>query len=364
MSIVHIDNIGTFTYNYKINSDKKINIIASALFRTSPEKNIEQYTVNLLNYSKIKQIKDQKFVFRLYYDNSILNDEYIKKIYPILNKNCQLVHYDCPLFKNEHGLHDGTFGSLMRFLPFHDFPENDVDKCFICDVDDTVSICEKRLIILLEIQNKYKVDLVYLFWIFFDLPYVVNDNDRILANFLTRQKIPIKFLIHYINVTINELFEKFDQLKKIIDNPHKKYRHKFFYGVDELYLELYVKVFIDKQKIKYARHISYWLIGLYPLLLSIFKCEIKMRDINLKNVVDSVNKKFKTSYTGLYNFILFFKNYDWYRKTNMYKQYEYFHKKVLKLYNKNPSLKQPKHYNKFKKMSKFIDDTNNIEIFN
>ena len=189
MSVVKIKDLGTFTYNYKIDLNKKFNIISAVLFKSAKVRNFSRYIESLLKFGEIKYIANKSFIFRLYYDDSILDDEYIKKIYPLLNKNYQLVHYDCPAFKDQDGLHDGTFGTLIRFLPFHDFPENDSNICFIWDVDFEISKHEKHLDILLNIQKKYNLDLVYLFRIWYDPPHIINDNDKMIANILIRKKI-------------------------------------------------------------------------------------------------------------------------------------------------------------------------------
>jgi hypothetical protein len=86
--------------------------------------------------------------------------------------------------------------------------------------------------------------------------------------------------------------------------------------------------------------------------------------IEFEKIITLINKKFKTKYSDLNNFIELFEKYDWKKITNMHKQYLYFHKKIIKLYNQNSDLEKFKRYKCFKKINKFIDDTNKIEIIN
>ena len=250
MSIVEIENLGTFTYNYKINTNKKFNVISAALFKSNQVSNFLRYTKNLLKYKNMKLVLNKKFIFRLYYDDSVLQDKYIKKIFPFLNKNYQLIHYNCPNFKNEDGKHNGTFGTLMRFLPFHDFPENDVDYCYVTDVDGNVEKKDKYLNLFMKLIDGNKLNLIYTYWVCHKPSHNINQNDFILGQvFLIRQKIPLQFLVHYVNKIVGILFQKFETLQdKIIKKTNKKYHHKFFYGIDEIYMELYLKKYFDEKK--------------------------------------------------------------------------------------------------------------------
>ena len=367
MSVVKIKDLGTFTYNYKIDPYKKYNVISAVLFKSAKVRDFSLYTKNLSNFAKIKHVIDKSFVFRLYYDNSIIDDEYVKKIFSFLNTNYQLVHYDCPAFKDDDGLHNGTFGTLIRFLPFHDFPENDVDNCFVCDVDDIHGKFsqEKTLNEYLNVLNKYHLKLVFSTWACLDSLHNLDKNNFIRANFLIIQKIPINCLLYFINTEINILFEKYDRLKEnMTKQTLRKYKHKFFYGIDEVYLELFVKPYFDKYKLKFGRIISIFELWFYNKLLRIFAVKNNDLQLKFKKIVLSINKKFGTNYNNLNDFIGIFKKIDWKRNTNMHKQYEYFHKKVLKLYIKYPDLERVNEYACFKEINTIIDDTNKIEIIN
>ena len=372
MSIIKINNLGTFTYNYIIDPNIKFNIISCSLFKSNKNCDFSRYTKNLLKFKNLKLI--EKFIFRIYYDDSILEDNYIKNIFPILNKNYQLVHYDCPAFKT-NGEHDGMFGTLMRYMPFHDFPENDVNMCQITELDDDFKSTELYLNLNIKTFIKYKLNLLYTYWYCHRPAHNINIDNTILGGrFLIKIKIPLEFLIHYVNKIVNKLLITYEKLKEIKKKQKKnkpkyrnKYRNKFFYGVDEIYTELYLKSYIDENKIRYGRKVKYSFRSFYGLLINMFSDSVNKNNelkLKLEKIINSINKKFDTKYNNLYDFINIFKDYDWTRKTNMHKQYEFFHKKVIKLYEKNPDLEKINKYKCFLRIPKFFDDTNNLEIIN
>ena len=366
MSIVQIDNLGTFKYNYIINPNEKYNVISACLFKAKDVSNFSRYITNLLKFKDFEIFKNKNFVFRLYYDDSILEDKYIKKMFSQLNKHYQLIHYDCPQFKNKDGRHNGVFGMLMRFLPFHDFPENDVNWCYITDLDGSSDSIEYKLNFLWKSVSKYKIDFLYTYWYCHSTSHGISQDNYILGNrFLIKSKIPVEHLVSYVNNFVDNIFDVYKNLRDNINiQKDKKYHHKFFYGIDEIYLELIVIMYIKKNKIKYGRYVSYHFISLDELLKSLFR-KVDENNSSFIKIINSINKKYNTNYKNINDFFDFFKDYDWYRKTNMYKQYEFFHKKAIKLYDKEPTLEKSKRFDScFRKIPKFLDKTNIIEIFN
>ena len=366
MSIINIENLGTLTYNYKIDVNKKYNVISACLFKAYDVSDFSRYTGNLLKFKNLEAIKNKEYVFRLYYDDSILQDNYIKKIWSQLNKYYQLVKYDCPNFKNLDGRHNGFFGSLLRYLPFHNFENNDVNWCFVTDVDGDIKRIEQKFLYYNKITKKYNLQCMYFYRFCAFSTHVININNAMLGGIILMTiKLPINIFISYITDFVDKIFNVYPLLKRKINIETKqKYHHKFFYGVDEIYLELNVVSYLKIHKIHYGQEIRYsFSYNLYKLLKKFF-ADININDENYNKIILSINKKFNTNYNTLNDFLDFFKNYDYKRETNMYKQYEYFHKKVIKLYNKKKNLTKFPEFDCFIRINKFIDDTNNIQIFN
>ncbi len=254
----------------------------------------------------------------------------------------------------------------MRYLPFHDFENNDTKKVFITDLDGDIERIENKFMNYNKYTKKYRLQCMYHYRICNNVSHLINMNNSILGGaFLITIKLPIINFISYITDFVDKIFDIYPTLKnKISSQTKKKYKHKFFYGIDEIYLELIVVSYLKINKIRYGKELKYGSkISLYDLLKNNF-ANIDINDVYYNKIIISINKKFNTNYNTLNDFIDFFKKIDYKRETNMYKQYEYFYKKVIKLYNENPNLIKFPKFKCFEKMNKIIDDTNNIEIFN
>ena len=57
MSIVQIDNLGTFKYNYIINPNEKYNVISACLFKAKDVSNFSRYITNLLKFKDFEIFK-------------------------------------------------------------------------------------------------------------------------------------------------------------------------------------------------------------------------------------------------------------------------------------------------------------------
>ena len=232
--------------------------------------------------------------------------------------------------------------------------------------DGSSDSIEYKLNFLWKSVSKYKIDFLYTYWYCHSTSHGISQDNYILGNrFLIKSKIPVEHLVSYVNNFVDNIFDVYKNLRDNINiQKDKKYHHKFFYGIDEIYLELIVIMYIKKNKIKYGRYVSYHFISLDELLKSLFR-KVDENNSSFIKIINSINKKYNTNYKNINDFFDFFKDYDWYRKTNMYKQYEFFHKKAIKLYDKEPTLEKSKRFDScFRKIPKFLDKTNIIEIFN
>ena len=100
MSVVKIDKLCTFKYNYEINSVTKYNIISIIFFKLKNSyKTLDKYLIgiNLIinNYKKYFP----NFKIRLYYDSVNNIPEFIKIKNKMNKMNEQLVHISCDEYK-------------------------------------------------------------------------------------------------------------------------------------------------------------------------------------------------------------------------------------------------------------------------
>ena len=136
MSLIKIDKIGNFTYNYKI-TNKKFNIICISLFKMKNSyREFKIYTDGILEIFKHYKKYFPDFILRIYFDDSVVDNKEFIKLYNILNKNNQqLIHFDCPKFKLDKKYHRGIFGMMIRFLPYFYFKNNDTNISLVLDAE-------------------------------------------------------------------------------------------------------------------------------------------------------------------------------------------------------------------------------------
>jgi len=111
----------------------KKNIIVTSLFKMSSGgyKNFNKYLDGIKILSDVA--KKYNMSVRIFIDHTIHDDNIIMKY---LNKfnNITLILYKCNSFLvNKH--HVGVFGTLVRFFPLFDFPNNDSNIVLLADAD-------------------------------------------------------------------------------------------------------------------------------------------------------------------------------------------------------------------------------------
>ena len=135
MTIIEIEKI-------KESPLKNYDILYSVSFfrmKKAYAKNTLKYYRGLqLHLNYFDRYKEENFIYRIYYDDSLKDDKGWNKLFKEFLKRdyIELFKYHSEtLFKN--GVHDGTFGTFVRFLPMFDNKKDKKWKIFGClDVDD------------------------------------------------------------------------------------------------------------------------------------------------------------------------------------------------------------------------------------
>ena len=238
----------------ELNHKKKYDCcISVSLFKmkNGGYKRVEIYVNMFLAWSKF--IPKSSFI-RLYIDESAL---FISNFEKILEANIPLEIY---LFKDERFLledgihHDGTFGSMARYLAFFD-KDLDVDYIWTTDMDQIKIDIRAHY---LTAMKKNEVDVLYRSeacyanaWIPSEVDYpIINDRLILSKNIKVSKRIFDKFL--------TDVYEgKYTELKENILKQRKRLQgqviHHFPYGFDEYY----TNNILYKQLIKYTRMIYY-----------------------------------------------------------------------------------------------------------
>ena len=151
--------------------------ISVSLFKMSdPYRNFNKYVTRFLEW--VYTIPPNMFV-RLYTDEASLMS---KEFQIIVNKeinHLEIFIYDYPEFRSRasksYGFHDGTFGTLMRFLPLWDkdlWNKYKIDYVWISDVDIYPSFLNTDI---LDMMKKEKAKVAYYSKACYDKPWVPDD---------------------------------------------------------------------------------------------------------------------------------------------------------------------------------------------
>ena len=266
----------TFYNEYK-NPDHDYNIISCTLFRMKDGyKNEYKYYDGLKIFVDNFQKIFPDFYFRLYYDDSVLDYETPKKINntkklwtPLFdkmkkNKKIQLVKYEMKDFKIDKLHHNGVIGTMTRFYPMFDIPENKNIKCVIIADIDVTNYVLQMLKLNYNKMIKAKVDFFYLTRNCYELQdrfqiltKIFNIKFPILAGtILSKIKFPLNLIDDFFYCVVNNTDNKCDYYKIFntleMSNIYKRKEkiNEIKYGIDELFT-LLLKKYLYKNKIKH-----------------------------------------------------------------------------------------------------------------
>ena len=238
--------------------NKKINIISTCLFKLKESyKNFNLYLYRSKNVKLLAQ--KLNFYILLFIDDTIYNDKniYKKLISNIGSKKTIIIKYNCNKFKDDEGLHRGTFGTLIRFFPMFDFPGNKFGTVIIVDIDYVKPKLYKDdnyYYTMLKLLNDNKLDFIGRShsnlllddkWISLKPAYTNKDNISFIANSLfSTKKFDHNLIVNYLNDLLNENSKLYLDVK---EHTHKKYLDTVFkYGVDEYFLNHILYPYLKK----------------------------------------------------------------------------------------------------------------------
>lgn len=196
-------------------------------------KNILTYIRMFLDWSK--HIPKSCFI-RMYIDESVFE---IPDFSKILEANIPLEIY---LFKDKRFLdednihHDGTFGSMARYLAFFD-KDLDVDYIWTTDMDQMKTDVRSHY---LTTMKKNNVDVLYRseacyarYWVPKEIDYPIINDRIILSKNVNVSKYKFdKFLKDVLDGKFEDLKMKIEAIRKKVASQHINY---FTYGFDEYY---------------------------------------------------------------------------------------------------------------------------------
>lgn len=266
------NNICEFKPLFNIDYSKKKDIISCSFFKmlNSGYKDFNIYIdglVKLYNYIQHLNTKGYKYHLRIFIDLSIYDDKYIMDKIKNLQK-IEIVVYSCPSYQelSDSKYHIGLFGTMVRFFPMFDFPNNDARYVIISDIDDIV--LKTTNVAIKEMQKANQINSVYFLKIGnlgknvkYNYPSIYKDvitiysiaqsivsfkriNSKIITNFIIETKNTKKYLSYYYEI----------QKKHIGKELEKKYKNaqSFIYGIDEYFINKTLTEYMIDNKIPIA----------------------------------------------------------------------------------------------------------------
>ena len=206
--------------------------ISCSLFKTKESyRNFEKYTNMFMKW--FKNLPDN-FYIKLFIDENVLNDEHFVKIFDKRYKNLEIVLFDFPYFKNCENYHDGTFGTIARFLPLFNISKisNSAKYLWISDLDLPYYSIKSKYI---NEMKKMDIKVSYFSKACYDEPWIdSNEIDYPIVN--------SRIIIHksLCGQRFKHLFESF--IDDIISNKYNTFKNDLI-----LYLQKYKNKYIDFQ---------------------------------------------------------------------------------------------------------------------
>ncbi len=278
------------------------------------------------------------FYLRIYYDSSVTDNyeekhkNYTLQLWQPLfremkkNKYIQLVKYDIPKWRKNKTYHEGLIGTMVRFFPLFDIPENkNIQDVLIFDIDINIMELEfnKKYYDILNknanIQVLYRIyGCYYIGYRFNSMKEYFDTQYAIIADaFFSKIKFPVSLFNDFIKCVDNNCsyflnfinyFKKYPS--RNIPKTNTLGNTKFIYGIDELFL-LSIKKYIQDNNIPHIIIILREIINLIRLLKTNYEDKIIDKEIfekqvkfllgnkydNNKNIMANYDKLYDMSYT-------------------------------------------------------------------
>jgi len=252
-------------YEFDNKNKKKVVSVCFFKIRTGSYKNFDKYLngIKILHKKIINETPD--FFLKIFIDYSIYSDNNIMKILRKMDR-VELVLYSCSNFCVSK-YHFGTIGTLIRFFPLFNLPNNDTSHVIISDIDVTdkdvpfwyydkfINLYDKKLI------NK-------LYLIVSGRPEHIDDLNTKYIFGKGNKKIVIPYVLADRVIGINKLdFKSLEQFfNKILKNKNIKYSTYYSqlkynknkcdgnicFGIDEYYLNKVLLLNIYRNQIPFG----------------------------------------------------------------------------------------------------------------
>lgn len=230
-----------------------VDVIATSLFKMeSGYKDFNKYTEHLESTKKTLNNVFPNSVIALFIDDSIKNDDDLyDKIKKLEGKKFVIIEYSCEKFRNKKIGHIELFGTLMRMLPFFDFPGNKTKSVASIDADMTDKeihdfIRGYKIFKKLKTDYHYNTNILYSIFTKWSLE---KDYDILAGKQFCRIKFPINILLEFLECVKSKTCDDYSIIRDKLN--YTKYT-VYPYGIDEYFLNYKLLPYMKQNNIKYS----------------------------------------------------------------------------------------------------------------
>jgi len=228
--------------------------ISCSLFKMNrPYNTFGKYTFRFL---KLARKVPKNYYIRLYVDASVLDDKNFISIIDSKIPNLEIVVYEFPDFLTEDEIHhDGTFGTMARFLPLFNKPAlpKSIKYVWVTDVDMHPNVFNYDNI---KDLKKYKAQTSTFSWACYDKEWIPATSKFPTGAGKIISDVSVKYPFDTFTDFLQDVVDgKYDYEKnKILARLPEGAKHQmldvklFPYGFDELYVNTYLTKIFDKYR--------------------------------------------------------------------------------------------------------------------
>ena len=290
------NSICSFEDIFKSLPKKKVNVISTCIFKLdNGYKDFSRYIDGAKNIKNVANKMGMNFL--VFLDDSIYKNEeiYNKLKETTYDKNTIFIKYSCPKFKRDETFHKGLFGTLIRFFPLFDFPNNPFKKVIVADIDHKESNDNDVFYTYYVLLKKFKLDGVCRTYASLeygdkfksvDISYKNSDNISLMAGsmYFGKKKFDRNFLINYLTEIMDHNSKLYKDMrartmKNEIDDT-------FAYGVDEYFLSHIMYFYFNKMNYNVYYVKRYSLNHTLDILYDIYKDSKDKTDNNSKTFIN------------------------------------------------------------------------------
>lgn len=269
----------------------------------------------------------------LFIDDSVISDKYFEEIKKLSNKdkNLTIIKYECEKFKIDNIYHDGTFGSIVRYMPFFInsfFSDHEYLNCSDIDIPNNY-FSENDI----DKLKRKKYDILLVSYLYYTKKWALEKNP-ITGNFIFRNlRLPKEIFDDFLDNLWNG---KYDKIIKTFESTKSVNVKKFQYGTDEYFINFFVYKHIIENRINHLIKIPVTLDSMYKSIFykydeikSITKQLVEYYEKQYNNVFNEKNANTPKNITDLEE-----KLFDIIKSNKKYNEYEKYVNKYKKFRNK------------------------------